>query len=114
MPKPTRLELIRFAICAFGLKMHPAELSKGELRDMDRSIGHILRKQEGVPTHIIVEAIEHGMRGVWPFSEDARPFDAEDVSRHLLKAKGFAATKRRQGLIPVTGIRPPDEGVEDE
>ena len=98
-----RRDAVLAAICFYGLKLHPRQLSPGERDHMLKWVKKILNLQRGVATSEIVNAIRHGMPRVWPFSEDGRSFDAQDVYNNITRAKGATATLERGGRVPITG-----------
>lgn len=98
-------DTVLYAICQFGLRMNPADLSPNEHRRQLELVETMLQDHG---RREIVEAVRYGMQDVWPFSE-GRPFDAKDVRNNLLKAKAVAAQKRRAGDIPSRIVHTPEE-----
>ena len=92
------------ALCVYGLKMHPNELTSKESHYQQSIIRQLLEDNEA---DTLIDAIRFGMPNVWPFSEQSdtgelRVFSAEDLKRKLLEAKAAAAQARRAGRTPYT------------
>lgn len=96
-----RINQVCFAVCLYGLHVHPNQLSEAEREEIKKHMEAMLRTQEGISTKEIVEAIRFGMKDVWPFLERGY-FDAKDVRNNISKAKAAAAKMRRRGQIPMT------------
>jgi len=85
------------ALVIHGLRMEMKDLSRHERNDQLKVLRRILEHNEPGP---VIQAIKHGMPNVWPFSEDARSFDAHDLEKNLLKAKSEVGNLRRRGQLP--------------
>lgn len=81
------------ALCAYGLKLRPSELSARERKNQERILKELV-EEYGLTA--IYYAIRDGMVRVWPFS-NGNPFDARDLRENILKARAAAGEVMRKG-----------------
>jgi len=103
---PMRNSIMRVygALCVYGLRMHPNDLTSKESHYQQSIIRQLLEDNDA---DTLIDAIRFGMPNVWPYSEQSdtgepRVFSAENLKQKLLEAKAAAAQARRAGRTPYT------------
>lgn len=102
-------------VCRHGLGVPLGGLTPREQDYQRQVVQRIIDRQEGVPFKVLLVAARYGMRKVWPFTEEHRPYDAVDLEKNILKAKAAAMMMITQGIIPMNRddvmefLKPPEE-----
>jgi hypothetical protein len=81
-----------------GLKLLPEDLTDEDILEQLKWIRKCWTRLKIKSS--LIGAIKYGMRDVWPFSEDGRPWDAKDLHSNLLKAVSSSGAARRRGEVP--------------
>jgi hypothetical protein len=96
-----RFERVLWFVAYFGLHQLPSDLSPTDLATLAGDVRALLKKEQGVPTKIITDAIQYGLPYTFPISENGY-FDGKEAARYMGKAKAAASKLRTMGKLPMT------------
>lgn len=98
MPTPEDVEAVLRVVLWEGLGLRPNQVPDMDVKSARRTVANILRTGES--PRIVIAVARHGMPHVWPFSE-GQAWDAFDLKKNYLKAKGVVGRAHRRSEIPV-------------
>ena len=86
-----------------GLGCSLQDLSIDEQVNQCNGARGLLKEQYGVPKDVLIYAIRHGMRTLWPWRDNpGQPFTAIDVRKNITEAKAAYYTASQQGRLSLS------------